>query len=514
MWNRKQRLLGWIVIPIAILVFIILIVVTVRTFTYPFSKTKMDHPETNRFFEPSSRSVERLCGGIAIATVSEAVNDEKDNPFDAFKTYLEEAYPAIYAALDTATVNRYGLIFHWKGSDANLSPILFCSHYDVVPVSESASDVSPCGQENREAGTSTDAPADKPAWKHPPFSGTVADGRIYGRGTLDMKGMLFSILEAADTLIRQGFVPDRDIWFAFGFDEEIGGSSGALQIAQYFKDRGLRFDAVYDEGGIIAAPGLAGIDRAVALIGTAEKGLCTIRIRVKGVGGHSSMPAKKSSLVLAAEIIRKLDAHQFDARLTAPVSAFLKNVGGYMPFTTRLAISNQWLLRDVLLDVMGKNPATNALVRTTTAITMAEGSNAPNVISPVAEVVVNFRILPGQTVSDVEKHVARLCKDYDTEIETVSGRNPSGTSPQNTRGFEIIGESLAAIYPDALATAYLTIGGTDSYKYQLVSDNIYRFMPVCLTAAEQETIHNDNESITLENYAKMIDYFQYIMEHF
>lgn len=467
-------------------------IVVVRTATYPFGEIpaaiSASEPFAGRL---SQESVERLSGAIRIPTISEDVAAAENNPFDRFVEYLPAVYPAVYAEMDTMTVNRYGLVFRWPGSDPQLAPVLFLAHYDVVPV----------------AGYDGDATAQVAGWERPPFSGEVAGGNIYGRGTLDDKGMLCSLLEAADGLIGEGFRPQRDVWFAFGFDEEISGMDGAYKIAEWFASQGMRFDAVYDEGSIIAAPGIGGIDATLALIGTAEKGFLTLRITVSGQGGHASMPPAKGALVHAAEIIERLNSNQMPARMTPPVASFLDKVGGTMNYTSRMAIANQWLFGGMLLKTLSKNPATNALVRTTTAVTMARGSDADNVLASTAQVTVNFRILPGDTVESVVKHVENLCKDYDTEIKVVSAREPSSISPEDTPWFGLMRSALAEVCPEALPAGYLAIVGTDAYKYQSVSDNVYRLMPALLTQAQQGTIHNENEHISLENYARMIFYF-------
>lgn len=485
-----------------------------RTLIYPFHR--QDASATPPVIPAlSEKAIMRLAGGIRIPTVSNEVYENTDFvPFDHFQPYLMEAYPAVYTTMDTVTVNKYGLVFRWKGKNSELKPILFLSHYDVVPVTGYEPVVSE-KEKIFDLKNQLSVPIDRiqAEWDYPPFSGAVTDGRIYGRGTLDMKGMLFSLLEAADTLISDGFVPERDIWFAFGHDEEVSGRQGAVYIADYFKQKGLTFDAVYDEGGIIAAPGSAmeSIQRPLALIGVGEKGFLTLRLRIGGLGGHSSMPPAKSSLVYAAEIIEKLNTNQMPERVIAPISSFLDNIGGEMSFMSRMAIANQWLLKPFLIGTFTKNPSSNALVRTTTAVTMTKGSDAPNVISSVAEVTVNFRILPGETVNDVVEHVKRICEGYDVETEIISAREPSAVSPENARGFEVIREAVSKFYPDAITSSYITIGGTDGYKYQIVSDHIYRFMPVELNIFEQRVIHNENEHISFDNYARMIAYFREIM---
>lgn len=508
-------------VALLLLLFLMLILVLIaRTITYKFKKienNRNDKEVVNT--TPSEKAIRRFVGGIRIPTISnESYEETNFKPFDEFMKYLANSYPEVYKVMDTDTINKYGMVFHWKGKNRNLKPILFLSHYDVVPVAgydpSTAIPADTIFQLTDKPLPPIHAYAEK--WDYPPFSGAVVNGRIYGRGTLDMKCMLFSLMEGADDLITEGFQPERDIWFAFGHDEEVSGRQGALKIADYFKNRGMDFDAVYDEGGIIAAPGSAieSIKAPLGLVGVGEKGFLTLRLTVKGMGGHSSMPPKKSSLVYAAEIIEKLNSDQFPAQIITPIETFFDNIGNEMGFFSRMAIANQWLLKPLLLSTMEKSPASNALVRTTTAITMANGSDAPNVLSSESEVTVNFRILPGDSVSGVIEHVKKICKGYDIGMEVISQREPSGISPVNVRGFEIIQEEVAKIYPDAIVTSYITIGGTDSYKYQTVSNDIYRFMPLYLNQYEQRTIHNENEYISLENFGKIQWYFKELMKNY
>lgn len=495
--KKERNTLKRIGRSLAAVLAVLIVIVAVKTAAHRFPKAEVV-PGTAASYVPSARAVERLSGGLRIPTVSVRHFDSTNSaPFDAFKRYIYESYPALCAATDTSTVNGYGMLFRWRGKDAALNPVLLLSHYDVVPVA---------GYDPAAAGTEADTVTVE-GWDYPPFSGAVAGGRIYGRGALDMKGMLFSILEAADSLIGAGFVPQRDVWFAFGPDEEVGGFQGAQRIAARFRDQGIRFDAVYDEGGIVntSTPGLEG--RPVALVGTGEKGFLTLAIRVYGTGGHSSMPPAEGSLVRAARIITELNARQMPARIIAPTASFLDNISGERGLTTRMAVANRWLFGPLLLHKLEQDPASNALVRTTTAVTMAHGSDAPNVLSTVSEATVNFRLLPGDSVNRVVEHVQRLCRDYDVVIDTMQAREASGVSPTDVQGYRAVERTASAIFPGAIVTPYVTIGGTDAYKYQIVSDRIYRFMPVSLDAAQQRTIHSENESISVDGYGRMIAYF-------
>ncbi|SIT21861.1 carboxypeptidase PM20D1 [Chryseobacterium ureilyticum] len=498
-------ILGILIILVAVLL--------IKTYIYPFKKNTSG---TGEGWKPvkNDSAVSRLSGGIKIPTVSTGSLGEFDYaPFDQFKEYLKKTYPLVYQHTENVEVNKYGLVFRLKGSNPVLEPILFLSHMDVVP---------PGDADIKNNDQNVFRPDDKPLepvakvaedWEYAPFSGAVANGRIYGRGAIDMKGMLFSLMESMNNLIKNKQVPQRDIYLAFGFDEEVGGKNGAIQIADYFKKKGLRFDAVYDEGGLIMRKGnVAGVGADVAVVGCAEKGFLSAKIKVKGLGGHSSMPPMESAIGKAAVIMQRLEDHQMKPEITPLIKEFFTNIGGAMPFTTRLALANQWLLKPVLISQLTKNNTTNALVRTTTALTMMKGSDGTNVLSPEVEFVVNFRLLPGNTVKDVRDHIAEATKGFDVEVEEIDNtREASAISPSNTKSFKLIEAAVKEIHPGAIVSPYLTMAGTDAGKYEIVSKNVYRFMPIKINSAEQQSIHSTNEYISIENYLKMIHYFEYMM---
>jgi len=462
-------------------------------------------------------AIQRLSGGLKIPTVSSGeLGDFNYSTFDTIKEYIKNSYPLVYQNAEFAEVNTYGLVFRLKGSNPSLDPILFLSHTDVVP---------PGDAEVKDKTENIFRPDDQPLpavsevseeWDFGPFSGAVANGRIYGRGSIDMKGMLFSLLESMNNVIKTKYIPQRDIYLAFGFDEEVGGQQGAVKIAEYFRNKNVQFDAVYDEGGLILEKGsVTGINSDIAVIGCAEKGFLSVKIKVKGLGGHSSMPPAESAIGKAAVIMQRLESGQMKPEVTPLINQFFTNVGGSMSFISRMAIANQWLLKPVLLSPLTKNNSTNALVRTTTALTMMKGSDAPNVLSPEVEFIVNFRLLPGNTVKDVKKHIANATKGFDVEIEEIdSVKEASAVSSSNTRAFQMIEAAIKEIYPTAIATPYLTVGATDAYKYQIVSKNIYRFMPIKINNAEKQSIHSTNEYLSIENYMKMIHYFEFIMRNY
>lgn len=498
------------------LLILLIIIVLIKTFTYSFKKVSANTTSGWKMIKDDS-AIQRLSGGLKIPTVSSGeLGDFNYSTFDTIKEYIKNSYPLVYQNAEFAEVNTYGLVFRLKGSNPSLDPILFLSHTDVVP---------PGDAEVKDKTENIFRPDDQPLpavsevseeWDFGPFSGAVANGRIYGRGSIDMKGMLFSLLESMNNVIKTKYIPQRDIYLAFGFDEEVGGQQGAVKIAEYFRNKNVQFDAVYDEGGLILEKGsVTGINSDIAVIGCAEKGFLSVKIKVKGLGGHSSMPPAESAIGKAAVIMQRLESGQMKPEVTPLINQFFTNVGGSMSFISRMAIANQWLLKPVLLSQLTKNNSTNALVRTTTALTMMKGSDAPNVLSPEVEFIVNFRLLPGNTVKDVKEHIANATKGFDVEIEEIdSVKEASAVSSSNTRAFQMIEAAIKEIYPTAIATPYLTVGATDAYKYQIVSKNIYRFMPIKINNAEKQSIHSTNEYLSIENYMKMIHYFEFIMRNY
>jgi carboxypeptidase PM20D1 len=413
-------------------------------------------------------------------------------PFESFIAFLTEAYPLFHRTCILERINTYALVYRWKGGDSSLPPMLLTAHYDVVPV---------------EAGTET-------GWTHSPYSGVVAEGRIWGRGTLDIKSQITAHMEAAETLMRRGFVPKRDFYFVYGQDEEIGGRNGAYKTADYFAEKGIRLEGVLDEGGFAVSGVLKGVAVPLALIGVAEKGFCNYELTLEGEGGHSSMPPAHTALGNIARLITDIENHPLPARLVAPTRLMLCNIAGEMGFVTRMAMANLWLFKALILKILSKNPMTNALVRSTFAATMARASDAANVLPQKARALINVRLLPGDSVEGVAAHFRKLAGKIPVVIRTLTAEEPSRVSPAEGKVYQRILALVGELYPGVIATPYLVMGGTDARKYYKVSDHVYRFTPILITNEEKNTVHGTNESITIANYGRMIYFFIRFIESF
>ena len=436
------------------------------------------------------RYSKNLSDAIKIKTISNVDESKVDwAAFDELHALFEERYPLVHKTLKKEVVGKASLLYTWEGKNPDLDPIALLGHQDVVPVS---------------AGTEQD-------WEHEPFSGDVADGYIWGRGAVDMKNHVVGVLEAVETLLEDGFVPERTVLLCFGHNEEVVASpdNGAKKISDLLESRGVRLDSVLDEGGAILpikVPGI--IDKNLAGIGIAEKGYCDYRISLTAKGGHSSTPPNHTALGKMADVIKDIENNQFKSEITSIVDGLLDKVGRNTSFLARNVLCNAKYLKPVLKVVMSNIPQAASFVRTTTAVTMAEGSPQANVLPQKASVSVNFRVMPGQTIADVKTHLQKVIKNKNVEIELIGGQEPSNISPTDSRAFKAIEEICFRMNNKNVAAPYLVMGGTDARNYQNICDNVYRYSPFMLDPKLLGTMHGTNERIEIASFEDGLAFFK------
>lgn len=433
----------------------------------------------------------RLAGALRYRTVSATLSDPATRlEFTGLHEYLKESFPRAHAGLERETVNGLSLLYRWQGSEVSLAPMLINAHFDVAPVEEATVE----------------------RWTHPPFAGKVADGYVWGRGAIDMKHSLMALLEAAEYLLAEGFAPRRTIYFAFGHDEETGGGSGAAEITSLLAGRGVSLGFTLDEGSAVTHGIVPGLARPAALIGVAEKGYATLKITARAEGGHSSMPPRETAIGRLAGAIKRLEANPMPARLEPPASDMFDTLAPDMSFGFRLLLANRWLFDTLLLYRMESSPAANATVRTTMAPTMVTGGIKPNVLAKKAMAVINYRILPGDTIESVITHTRAAVDDPSLEIGPFDAdgglsNEPSRISDRNSDSFAMLAMTIRQIFPDAVVAPSLVIGGTDSKHYEAAAENSYRFLPLRLTNADLPLLHGTDERISIANYETMIRFY-------
>jgi len=440
----------------------------------------------------TDRAIKSLTHAIKCKTISHPNPDDVDwTEFEKLIAHIQKAYPLVHKKLKREVIAEHSLLYTWQGSDESLEPAALLAHMDVVPVMP---------------GTEGD-------WEYDAFSGHVDGEFLWGRGTLDMKHQLISILEAVETLLKQEVAPKRTVYLCFGHNEEVVGSSGggAQAIAKTLLEREVRLGVVIDEGGAVVPGSTFGIAGDIGMVGVCEKGYADIKIIAQHEGGHASQPPKNNGLVQVCDAVVKLEKKQFRKRLTKPVEETFLELGKYMSFGMKLILANLWLFKPLFLAVLAKSRLTNAMIRTTTAPTMAQGSPAGNVLPQSANVSVNFRVLQGESIKDVFKHIKKVAKNDNLKMEILRGKEPSAVSPMDGKEFALIKAVTRKIHGEIPIAPYLMVGGTDSCYFECVTDNIYCISPFRLDTKDLSRIHGTNERIELKQIENGIRFFAEII---
>lgn len=460
--------------------------------------TWVKKPARNAAVKPTQIDMDKdkfahhLSGLIQHKTVSsytkEGVDDEA---FLGLHKYLSDAYPLVHKTLEREVINDYSLLYKWTGSGSDQKPMLMMAHMDVVPVEE------------RTLGD----------WAYGPFSGEIAGGYIWGRGALDMKGQLCAIMEAVEHLLETGYVPKRDVYIALGHDEESLGIHGNGQIAKTLEERGVHLDFVIDEGGVVMDGKLLGVGAMVAAIGVTEKGYMDVRLTASSKGGHASRPPKETAVGAISKALVRLEKHQMKPTMNTAVSAMLDAVGGYMKFPLNVIAANKSFMKPLLLAGLAAKPTSAAMVRTTTAPTMLNGSKASNVLAEKAEAVINFRISPDNTIEDVIAHIKKVIKNDDIKVEIVQSSKPSPVSSVDSDAYLAIKKTVSELFGGYVVTPYLMIAMTDSRHYQAIADGVYLFQPFRSMTEDLGTIHAAGERLSIDSLVEGVAFFAQLVKN-
>jgi carboxypeptidase PM20D1 len=469
--------------------FIVLVsIIIIRTLTFGEKTEEVDPGELIKVDEGWASKA--LSGAVKFATLSDYDFKKTDlRPFDDLYAYLFKQFPLVHKNLSIITSLYPARVYQWTGRRKDLKPIILMGHVDVVPV---------------------DLDCLK-RWKHEPFKGDIAEGTIWGRGTLDDKGPVVSILAAAELLLKQGFIPERTIYFTFGCDEESSGRAGAAHIVEWLKKKKVEPEAVLDEGAAVIDGVFPGIQGLLGLVDVAEKGYLTVKLTVEAAGGHSATPEGPSAIAVLAKALNKLNDHPMPAHLGIIKNLFWQ-IGKSSPWAFRLVFSNLWILGWLAKQLLEQGGMTNAAIRTTIASTMIQGGIRDNVLPTKAEAIVNARLLPGDSVKKVMNHIRHAIADVRVKVEPVMEFEPSPVSPADHPAYAVLQKAIRQGYGDIPVAPFLVIGATDARYYAAVSKNIYRFAPYLMDKDLLATVHGNNERISTKVLVKMIQVYALIIQ--
>ena len=460
-------------------------VILVRTVRFTPKPQPTLSEETVEFDKDAA--VEALSQLVRCKTVS--YNDhslEDEAEFEKLIQLLPTLYPKVFQVCEFQQLPDRALLFRWPGKTPG-DPAVLMAHYDVVPVNE-----------------------DK--WDKPPFAAILEDGVLWGRGTLDTKVTFNGILSGANHLIGQGFQPEHDIYFGFSGGEEVNGK-GAPNIVQYFADHKIQPAMVVDEGGAVVENVFPGVKQPCGLIGIAEKGMMNVQYRTLSAGGHASAPKPHTPVGVLAAACKKVEDHPFPCHIDGPAALMFDTLGRYSTMLYRVIFANLWCFGWVL-DLLGKASGgeMNALMRTTSAFTQMEGSSARNVIPPEAKMVANMRLNPHDSVASAAEYLKKTVNNPAVEITVLESFEPSPVSETNCPAWDKVAAAVAETWRGCIVAPYLMVQCSDSRHYGKISNHVYRFSAMDLTAEERSTIHGNNERIRLETLYASVEFFIRLMK--
>ncbi len=475
-------MLGYLILILAILFVSVIAVRTIRFTPKPQPPVSGDTYDFDK-----EAAVDALAQLVRCKTVS--YNDkalEDDGEFEKLISLLPGLYPRVFDVCSFNQLPDRALLLRWPGKN-NGDPTVLMAHYDVVPVNE----------EN---------------WDKPPFAAVLEDGILWGRGTLDTKVTFNGVFSAANYLIGKGFQPENDIYFAFSGGEEVNGK-GAPNIVQYFIDNHIQPALVVDEGGAVVENVFPGVTRPCGVIGIAEKGMMNVQYRTVSNGGHASAPKPHTPVGVLAAACKKVEDHPFQAHIEGPAAQMFDTLGRYSTPLYRLIFANMWCFGWVI-DLLGKKSGgeINALVRTTSAFTQMEGSSARNVIPPEAKMVANMRLNPSDSVASALEYLKKTVNDDQVEITVLESFEPSPVSETDCPAWDKVAYAVANTWKGCVVTPYLMVQCSDSRHYGRLSNHVYRFSAMDMTAEERSSIHGNNERIRVESVAKAVEFYIRLMK--
>jgi carboxypeptidase PM20D1 len=484
-------------IGVGVLLLVLVLAAVLAVNTVRKGSRQLDVPPVAVLAVDEAGVAARLGEAVRLRTVSSR-DDAMLNAdqFQQLHALLQQRFPKTHATLKREVVGDLSLLYTWQGTNPKAQPILLMAHQDVVPVA---------------AGTDKD-------WSQEAFSGVVKDGFVWGRGAWDDKGNLMAQMEAVEMLVASGYQPERTVYLAYGADEEIGGLRGAARIAALLKERQVRLDFVVDEGLLITDGIMPGLTQPAALIGVAEKGYLSVVLKMAATPGHASMPPPKgtSAIAMMSAALKRIDDDQLPGGIRGVASEMFATVAPEMSGFSRVALSNLWLFGPIVQKQLEAGASTNAMLRTTTALTIVNAGNKDNVLPGRAEATVNFRLLPGDTkeqvMARVKSQVTQATGSDKFELFALPGAvDASRVTPTDSAQYQLINRTIREVFPGTLVAPGLMIGATDSIHFGEISEHIFKFSPVRAKPLDLPRFHGTNERIAVSNFTELIRFYHRLL---
>lgn len=455
---------GYVLVGLVVLVLVGLACVLYR-------RTRDISPPRNRgkyrFAQPDERIESRVTRTLSRAVTIPTVCSREDD-MGPLVDLLEISYPALHQALEREELDG-SLLYRWPGTDPKEQPVLFCTHLDTVD----------------------EGPGE---WTHPPYSGRVENGYVWGRGTLDSKCTLVCLMESIEQLLDQGFAPWRDVYLAVTCDEESDGHQGAEGIARHLKEKGVRLELVLDEGDFILKNFLGEGANACAVVNVAEKGVMDLALISRDKGGHAAYPGRHTGLGRLCEAVARVESAPMPRQLIPLTEDYFDAIAPMMNAKYRMMIANRWLFRRPLLHGLSRNAYFRALVTNTVAATMAHGSEAPTILPRSSYCVLNIRPLPGTSAAEVHHHILNLVEPLGVTTKVLYQSEPSEGDCRQSQAFQHLCDAIHSRFGEQVIIApCLTARTSDARYFEGICQSVMRFTPLVIKEELKQTIHGMDE---------------------
>ncbi len=418
------------------------------------------------------------------------VTDSGHEYFEAFHKALDEEFPHVAATCSKMELGRDVLLYKWAGKHSD-RPVVLMAHQDVVPA---------VGGD----------------WICDPFSATVKDGKIYGRGTIDCKNTLFCTIQAVDELIAEGVTPEQDIYLSYSDCEENSGP-GAEMARDWFKAHGVKPNVVIDEGGAIVRKDGKYMVKDGAMVGIIEKGYADVRIIARGKGGHSSQPPKNTPIARLAAFVNYVETHNvFKPGMSAPAKAMILGLADVLKPGLKGIAKLAGHMGSLTAHIMPKLNAHYGapMFKSTVVFTMCDGATAPNVIPQEAWVNANVRVSPLDSVEKCVAKLEKIAKKFDCEVQLGNNREASPMADLSGDGYTQFVAAIKKTYPDVEVVPYYMFGGTDCRTMQEIAVTAIRCTPCRLSSEQLGGMHAANENIDITSLEETVNFFKTFLREY
>lgn len=473
-----MKYIGLALLLIIALILILLLLAVIHTLLIPNKKSKYVAPSADARAEEYAKKLSRM---IQCETVSSS-DIEDYSKFYEFHKLLEELFPLVHQHLEKTVITDGNLLYKWNGK-SDKKPLVLMSHQDVVPV--------------------------EGEWIHGPFSGDIADGKVWGRGASDTKCSVMGFFQAVEELLADGFVPENDVYLSSSSTEEWTGP-GCPAIVDELERRGVKPFVVCDEGGGIITEPVGGIHGDFAMMGVFEKGKGDVKFTAKSNGGHSSTPPKNSPVARISAFVNEIETKDpFKRKLSVEVKSMFERLAPYAGFGLKLVFCNLWLFKPILLKVLPAiSGQAGAMIRTTMAFTMVSGSEAYNVMPAEATLGCNLRFIPHQGMEESLEVIRKIAAKHDLEMEVIKASDYTEAVDINGEGFKMVEDCVKKTFPGLPTSPYVMTGATDSANYQRICNNVIRFAPVIYGPEQMKGMHGTNENIEYNCLPGAVDFYK------